>query len=285
MTLEAPFSSLVSFFCDPGRVRHGCVGGFARGPRSICVVELYMFMLTFESSVVTLDLPRYITCLPDYGRYVGSSRWIPVGIHGSGRCRCALSAPITACRGREAHSRVHRRHRGRHCWCHRRFGSRSPRLACWGHVRGAGSHCILGCAGKFLESTKVSCAHLLSLGSVVCILTLVLRTVFSRARDEHGAVEKALKNILLTICTVLMTPVVVVLSFCWRSTPIATVEVLFQPRLQPVESTSPLSRSRGYATCTSARIVRQWCVSGGTNIFWRVWSAQRRNWRRQFHLQ
>ena len=127
-------------------------------------------------------------------------------------------------------------------------------------MRGAGSHCILGCAGKFLESTKVSRAHLLSLGSVVCILTLVLRTVFSRVRGEHGAVEKALKNILLTICTVLMTPVVVVLSFCWRSTPIATVEVLFQPRLQAVESTSPLSRSKGYATCTSARIVRQWCV-------------------------
>ena len=40
MTLEA-LSSLVSvfFFCDPGRIRPGPVGGFARGPRSPRVVR------------------------------------------------------------------------------------------------------------------------------------------------------------------------------------------------------------------------------------------------------
>ena len=40
------------------------------------------------------------------------------------------------------------------------------------------------------------------------ILSLVLRTVISRGRDEYGAVEKTLKGIL-TICTLLVFPVVV----------------------------------------------------------------------------
>ena len=43
------------------------------------------------------------------------------------------------------------------------------------------------------------------------ILSLVLRTVISRGRDEYGAVEKTLKGIL-TICTLLVFPVVVALS-------------------------------------------------------------------------
>ena len=60
----------------------------------------------------------------------------------------------------------------------------------------------------------------------------MLRTVISRVRDEYGAVEKALKN-TLTICTVLVTPVVVVLSCCWRQTLSPSAEVLFQLSLQP----------------------------------------------------
>eukprot|EP00450_Noctiluca_scintillans_P039529 CAMPEP_0194476724 /NCGR_PEP_ID=MMETSP0253-20130528/589_1 /TAXON_ID=2966 /ORGANISM="Noctiluca scintillans" /LENGTH=103 /DNA_ID=CAMNT_0039315621 /DNA_START=1 /DNA_END=308 /DNA_ORIENTATION=- len=51
-----------------------------------------------------------------------------------------------------------------------------------------------------------------SLGIAVGILTLVLRTVIYKVHDEYGAVEKALKGIL-TISTVLMSPVVVVLSW------------------------------------------------------------------------
>ena len=42
------------------------------------------------------------------------------------------------------------------------------------------------------------------------ILSVVLRTVISRGRDEYGAVEKTLKGIL-TICTLLVFPVVVAL--------------------------------------------------------------------------
>jgi inorganic pyrophosphatase len=51
-----------------------------------------------------------------------------------------------------------------------------------------------------------------SLGIVVGIVTLILRNVIYRVHDEFGAVEKALKGIL-TISTVLMSPVVVVLSW------------------------------------------------------------------------
>ena len=42
------------------------------------------------------------------------------------------------------------------------------------------------------------------------ILSVVLRTVISCGRDEYGAVEKTLKGIL-TICTLLVFPVVVAL--------------------------------------------------------------------------
>ena len=45
----------------------------------------------------------------------------------------------------------------------------------------------------------------------VGILSLVLRTVISRGRDECGTVEKTLKGIL-TIGTVLVFPMVVALS-------------------------------------------------------------------------
>merc|ERR1712012_956952 len=51
-----------------------------------------------------------------------------------------------------------------------------------------------------------------SLGIAVGVLTLVLRTVIYKVHDEYGAVEEALKGIL-TISTVLMSPVVVVLSW------------------------------------------------------------------------
>ena len=61
-----------------------------------------------------------------------------------------------------------------------------------------------------LESLEVSHAHVLT-GIAVGILSLVLRNVISRGRDEYGAVEKTLKGIL-TICTVLVFPVVVALS-------------------------------------------------------------------------
>ena len=57
---------------------------------------------------------------------------------------------------------------------------------------------------------EVSLAHVLS-GITVGILSLVLRTVISRGRDEYGAVEKTLKGIL-TICNMLVFPVVVALS-------------------------------------------------------------------------
>ena len=40
------------------------------------------------------------------------------------------------------------------------------------------------------------------------ILSLVLRVVISRGRDEYGAVERTLKGIL-TICTLFVFPVVV----------------------------------------------------------------------------
>ena len=45
---------------------------------------------------------------------------------------------------------------------------------------------------KLLESREASRAHLLS-GIAVGTLTLVLRTVISRVRDEYGAVEKTSK--------------------------------------------------------------------------------------------
>ena len=64
---------------------------------------------------------------------------------------------------------------------------------------------------RTLGSLEVSRAHVLS-GIAVGILSLNLRTVISRGRDEHGAVEKTLKRIH-TICTVLVFPVVVALSW------------------------------------------------------------------------
>ena len=51
-----------------------------------------------------------------------------------------------------------------------------------------------------------------SLGIAVGISTLVLRTLVYRVHDEYGAVEKALKGIV-TISIVLMSPVLVVLSW------------------------------------------------------------------------
>ena len=51
-----------------------------------------------------------------------------------------------------------------------------------------------------------------SLGIAVGISTLVLSTLVYRVHDEYGALEKALKGIL-TISIVLMSPVVVVLSW------------------------------------------------------------------------
>ena len=74
-------------------------------------------------------------------------------------------------------------------------------------VRGAG---YLQMRWRILGSLEVSLAHVLS-GIAVGILSLVLRAVISRGRDEYGAVEKTLKGIL-TICTVLVFPVVVALS-------------------------------------------------------------------------
>ena len=62
---------------------------------------------------------------------------------------------------------------------------------------------------RILGSLEVSLAHVLS-GIAVGILSLVLRTVISRGRDEYGAVEKTLKGIL-NVCTVLVFPVVVAL--------------------------------------------------------------------------
>ena len=94
----------------------------------------------------------------------------------------------------KAHCCVHHRHRARHCWCHRWWKSRSPRLICRGYVRGAGCHCILGYAGK--GSTQVSSAHLLSLGSAVGVRLSFSRSVLSRVRDAYGAVAKALKKTL-----------------------------------------------------------------------------------------
>ena len=73
----------------------------------------------------------------------------------------------------------------------------------------------------------------------VGILSLVLRTAISRGRDEYGAVEKTLKGIL-TICTVLVFPVVMALS-CTNYNGVnafATAEVLFPPCLQPAVSAS-----------------------------------------------
>ena len=74
-------------------------------------------------------------------------------------------------------------------------------------VRGAG---YLQMRWRILGSLEVSLAHVLS-GIAVGILSLVLRTEISRGRDDYGAVEKTLKGVL-TICTVLVFPVVVVLS-------------------------------------------------------------------------
>ena len=55
-----------------------------------------------------------------------------------------------------------------------------------------------------------------SLGTAVGVVTVVLRTVIHHVRDEFGALEKALKGIL-TISTVLMSPLVVVLP--WTCSP------------------------------------------------------------------
>ena len=71
-------------------------------------------------------------------------------------------------------------------------------------ARGAG---YLQMRWRILGSLEVSLAHVLS-GIAVGILSLVLRTVISRGRDEYGAVERTLKGIL-TICTLLVFPVVV----------------------------------------------------------------------------
>ena len=71
-------------------------------------------------------------------------------------------------------------------------------------ARGAG---YLEMHWRILGSLEVSLAHVLS-EVAVGILSLVLRTVISRGRDDYGAVEKTLKGIL-TICTVLVFPVVV----------------------------------------------------------------------------
>ena len=75
-------------------------------------------------------------------------------------------------------------------------------------ARGAG---YLQMRRRILGSLEVSLAHVLS-GIAVGILCLVLRTVISRGRDDFGAVEKTLKGIL-TICAVLVFPVVVALSW------------------------------------------------------------------------
>ena len=75
-------------------------------------------------------------------------------------------------------------------------------------VRGAG---YLQMRWRMLGRLEVSLDHVLS-GIAVGILSLVLRTVISRARDGYGAVEKTLKGIL-TICAVLVFPVVVALSW------------------------------------------------------------------------
>ena len=98
-------------------------------------------------------------------------------------------------------------------------------------VRGAG---YLQMRWRILGSLEVSLAHVLS-GIAVGILSLVLRTVISRGRDEYGAVEKTLKGIL----TIWLVALFVALScnnyngvkrFCLRS------EVLFPPCLQPAVS-------------------------------------------------
>ena len=62
---------------------------------------------------------------------------------------------------------------------------------------------------RIFGSLEISLAYVLS-GIAVGILSVVLRTVISRGRDEYGAVEKTLKGIL-TICTLLGFPVVVAL--------------------------------------------------------------------------
>ena len=64
---------------------------------------------------------------------------------------------------------------------------------------------------RILRSSEVSLAHVLS-GTAVGILSVVLRTVISCGRDEYGAVEKTSIGIL-TICAVLVFPVVVALSW------------------------------------------------------------------------
>ena len=110
------------------------------------LVELHKFMLTFEKFGGDLGfakvhhLPSRLGTLCsefslDTGGVVYPLLFSAEREGGISTEAAAVGAPIqlqmsTACRGRQAHSRVHRRHRGRHCWCHRRFGSRSPRLDC-----------------------------------------------------------------------------------------------------------------------------------------------------------
>ena len=56
------------FFCFPGRFRPWPVGGFARGPRSSRVDRaVQVYVDARKVRVVTLDLPRIIACLPEYG--------------------------------------------------------------------------------------------------------------------------------------------------------------------------------------------------------------------------
>ena len=115
-------------------------------------------------------------------------------------------------------------------------------------VRGAG---YFQMPWRILGSLEVSLAHVLS-GITVGILSLVLRTVISRGRDEYGAVEKTLKGIL-TICTVLVFPVVVALScanyngvkrFCYGGS------VMMQKRRG--DSTFTSARSRTPMSCCQA---------------------------------
>ena len=51
MILEALFSFPMSFFCDPGQIRPGSVGGLPVVLVLFVLIELYKFMLTFEKFV------------------------------------------------------------------------------------------------------------------------------------------------------------------------------------------------------------------------------------------
>ena len=149
------FSSLTSvfFFCDPGRIRRGSVGDFVRGPRSLCGSSCTSSRLRSEHRRSIrcyrwIRVGMFIHC-----SFLSSGRWF---FHGSGRCRCRpfSSQWVPSGGRRHVHSRVHRRYRGRHCWCRRWYGSRLLRLVCWGYVRDAGSLCFLGCAGNSANSWK-----------------------------------------------------------------------------------------------------------------------------------